>query len=312
MALTIGQIVAASYNTVLTKSRKAADQWSENAALREMEKAGIVEQVAGGAQIEETLDYRRNPGGEFLSGDMATLSANKTEVLTSAIYDWAELAVPIVWSRGDEAKNASENQKVAFVKTITTNSLNTHDDLVEQALFSVTTEAFHGLQTVVPDAGQGTVGGIDASTETFWRNPVTTYASNFSDIEAKLETEWNAVVRGTGSTKTPKIIISNAATQAGYMGTQQDNIRYIDIGEANAGFKVAAYKTARWIFSPYGSTRIYMLSPAAVSLKVVKGAFRDLGPEVPIPHQNATERKIYSMLQLTTREKARCGLLTVA
>jgi hypothetical protein len=312
VALSVNQMVAASYNAVLTKARKATDQWSENAALRELDKQGFIETVAGGPQFEETLDYRRNPGGEFLTGDMATLSANKTEVLTAALYDPAELAVPIVWSRGDEAKNPSENQKVALVKTLITNALNTHDDLIEQALFSVTTESFHGLQTVVPDSGQGTVGGIDASTETFWRNVVTTYASNFSDIEAKLETEWNAVIRGSGSTKTPNVIISNAATQAGYVGTQQEFIRYIDANEANAGFKVVAYKTARWIFSPYGSTRIYMLPKAAITLKVVKGAYRDLGEMTPIPHQNSFERKIYSMLQLTVKEKARCGLLTVA
>jgi hypothetical protein len=311
MALSVNQIIAASYNTVLTRARKATDQWSENAALRELDQAGFIETVAGGPQIEETLDYRRNPGGEFLSGDMATQSANKTEVLTAALYDWAELGVPIVWSRGDEAKNPSENQKVALVKSLITNGLNTHDDLVEQALFSSTTESFHGLQTVAPDSGQGTVGGIDASTETFWRNVVTTYTSNFSDIEAKLETEWNAVVRGSGSTKTPNIIVSNAATQAGYIGTQQELIRYIDIKEANAGFKVAAYKTARWIFSPYGSTRIYMLPKQAITLKVVKGAYRDLGEMTPIPHQHSFERKIYSMLQLTVREKARIGLLTL-
>jgi hypothetical protein len=55
-----------------------------------------------------------------------------------------------------------------------------------------------------------------------------------------------------------------------------------------------------------------MLPKAAITLKVVKGAYRDLGEMTPIPHQNSFERKIYSMLQLTVKEKARCGLLTVA
>lgn len=309
MALTINQIQAASYNAVLTKARKAADQWSENSAMRALDKGGFIETVPGGPQFEDTLDYKRNDGGEFMSGDMATISANKTEVLTASVFDPAELAVPITWSRADEAKNPSENQKVALVKSLITNALNTHDDLIEQAIFAAQTQTFHGFRVIIPDDGLGTVGGIDANTEAWNRNVVTTYLSNGTDIEAKLETEWNAVVRGSGSDKQPTLILSDAATQAIYVGTQQDNIRYTSVDEANAGFKVVAYKTASWVFSPYGNTRIYMISPKVVTLKVVKGAFRDLGEMVPMPHQNAYQRKIYSMLQLTTKNKSRCGLV---
>jgi hypothetical protein len=84
MALTIGQIVAASYPAVLNAMRKAANQWVESAFLRELERQNAVERASLGATIEKTLDYQRNPGAAFLATDLQPTSMSKTEVLTAA------------------------------------------------------------------------------------------------------------------------------------------------------------------------------------------------------------------------------------
>jgi hypothetical protein len=165
MALTIEQITAVSYPAVLAEMRKAQNQWAENAALRVMEKQGVIQHKSLGPTIEVPLDYRPNPDAAVLAGDQDTASLVKTEVLTSASYSVAQISVPATWTKGDDAKNPSENQKIALVKSILENAINTHDDLMEQLIFTTSTaggDEWNGLSDLVTAAGTGTVGGIDS------------------------------------------------------------------------------------------------------------------------------------------------------
>ncbi len=310
MAIPIDQILAASFNDVRNEMRKPNNQWAESAFLRELEKGGFVKQVAGGPLAETTVDYRRNPGAAFLTTDMSEVATSKTEVLTAAQYDYAELSVPMVWSRGDEAKNPTENQKVAFVKSLIENTLNSHDDLIEQALFLTSTEDFLGLQTQVPDDGANSTGGIDGDVEAWWRNATGTYLAAGTNFEAKLTVAWNAVEKGSGSPLKPTLLVTDGASHALFEGTQQSLQRYVDTADAKAGFKVLGFKTARFIYSQYSTTRVYLLNPKAFELRVVKGAFRDMGDKQEFPATNAYIRKIYPMLQTVVSNKSRLAVLT--
>lgn len=307
---TISQILSASYEAVVNEMRKPANQWAESAAMREFERQGFIKKISMGPTIEHTLDYQANAGAEFLSSDLAPTSLSKVEVLTAASYTPGELSVPMVWSKGDEAKNASENQKVALVKSILENGIASHDDLIEEAIFSTSTNGFLGLQNVVPDSGQGSPGGIDASTDAWWRNTSDTYASAGTNLNAKLTAAFNTVSKGSGGAQ-PTLILSGATPQATYEASLQDDRRYIDVKEGDAGFKVLAFKTARWVFSQHGGTRIYGLSPKALRLNVSKEAFRQKGDTLEIPNANGFVCKIYSMLQMTTNNKSRLFVLTV-
>lgn len=308
MAPTIGQIAAASYVAVLNK-RKAENQWVENTVLDEFQSAGFIKKKSFGEVLELGLDYQRNPNGDFLATDMTPTSLSKTEVLTSAQYSIAELSVPVTWSKGDDMKNPSENQKFDFVNTLLNNGLDSHDDMIEEALFATSTDGFLGFQTIIPDSGQGSVGGISAVTEVWWRNDTDTYLDDASDIEAKMTGSWNAASKGSGG-MAPSLIVSGGDAQALFESTQQPLQRYVDGAKMNAGFKVLAFKTARYIFAQYGGTRIYMMSPKALSLYVSAQYFRDKGEQQEIPNVNAYTFKIYSGLQLATVNKSRLSVLT--
>lgn len=307
----VSQILAVSYPAVLAEARKAANQWHESALMRELERQGAVKRISFGPQVEAILDYERNPGTDFLATDLQTTSLSKVEVVSAAVYTPGQLSVPIVWSKGDEAKNPSENQKIALVKQLLENAINSHDDAIEQALFGTSNDGFLGLQTIVPDSGQGTTGGIDAALDAWWRNYSSTYASNYSNIEAALTTAFNTAAKGSGSNLGVKMIVSGAEPQAGYESTLQDRQRYIDVQEANSGFKVLAFKNARWTFSQYGGTRIYGLNPKSFRLLVSKEAFRQKGETMEIPNANGYVCKLYSMLQTVTDNKSRLFVLTV-
>jgi len=311
MALTIDQIVAVSYPAVLAEMRKAENQWNESAVLREMERQGAIQRVSLGDHIEAPLDYRPNPDAAILASDQDTASLLKTDVMTAASYVVAQLSVPVVWTKGDDAKNPTESQKIALVKSILENGINTHDDLIEQSIFTTSAaggDELNGLDTLVPTSGNGTPGGIDASVETWWKNYSGTY-TNATDIEAAMTTAYNTAAKGSGALLAPKFLISGATPHAVYESSLQTFQRFNDTSEADGGFKVLAFKTCRYVFSQYGGSNVYFLNPKSFNIVASKQYFRDKGNTIEIPNQNAFVFKIYSALQMVTNNKSRLAVI---
>lgn len=309
----ISQILAVSYPAVLNENRKPTNQWAESALLREMERQGAIEKKSLGATIERTLDYQRNPGTDFLASDLTGTSLNKVEVLTAASFDPGQLSVPIVWSKADEAKNPSENQKIALVKSLIENALTSHDDAIEEALFATNTDGFLGFLTNIPSSGTGTVGGVDATVDVWWRNYAANYATTGTDLVTQLTTAWNTTAKGSGSKLAPTLLVSSSEAQSLFEATQQPLQRYVDSEELKAGFKIIGFKTSRWVFSQYASStpsRIYGINPKSYRLTVSKEAFREKGDTVEIPNANGYVCKIFSMLQTTLDNKSRLFILT--
>jgi hypothetical protein len=315
MALSIEQIAAVSYPAVLAEMRKAHNQWAENAALRVLEKNGFIERVALGENIECPLDYRPNPDTAVLSNDQDSAALLKTEVITAAVFDIAQMNVPVTWTKGDEAKNPTESQKISFVKAILENGITSHDDLIEQRIFTSSTVGGNvellGLNDLVPTSGQGTVGGISAVTETFWRNQTDTYTDG-SDIEASMTDVYNACAKGSGSPMQPKVLISGSASHSLYESQLQTLQRFNDTSEADAGFKTLAFKGAQYLFSHKGGTKIYFLNPKNYKLITSKQYFRDQGSTYDVTGQNAFYFLIYSALQFVVNNKSRLGVLDAA
>jgi hypothetical protein len=309
MALTIAQIVAASYNAVIAESRKPTNQWTESAFLRELERQNGVSRIPGGPQIEVPIDYRRNPGTAFLLTDLDPMAMGKTDVVNTAVYDIAQLSVPVVWSKADDAKNPEENQKVNFTGSLLTNANNSHDDIIEQQIFSTTTNGFLGLQTLVADNGQGTVGGINSAVDTFWRNIAGTFALAGTDILAKMTLVWNQASKGSGSTMSPSLIVSDAQTQATFEATQIPLQRYESSQDLATGFRTLAFKTGKYVFSQFGTARIYMLNPKTFKLIMYRGASRQKGDTQEIDNGNGYRFFIYTALQSLVTARSRCAVL---
>jgi hypothetical protein len=310
MALSIEQISAVSYPAVLAEMRKPANQWAENAALRVLEKSGFIQHVSLGENIEVPVDYRVNPDTAILVSDQDTASLLKTEVITSAVYDIAQLNVPVTWTKGDDAKNPTENQKIALVKSLLENAINSHDDLIEQSIFTSSTVGgieVNGLNDLVAEAATGTVGGIDSSTETWWRNQSSTYVDG-SDIEAVMTSVFNSCAKGSGSQLQPKVLISGSTPHSLFESQLQALQRFGDGDTAKAGFKVLQFKTADYVFSQYGGNDIYFLNPKNYNLVVSKQYFRDKGATYDVPGQNAFYFLIYSALQFVVNNRSRLGV----
>jgi len=313
MPLTIGQIAAVSYPAVLVNERKAANQWAESAFLHEAEKQGFIEHKSLGATIEAPLDYQRNPGTVIQSTELQALSLTKTEVVTAASYAIAEATAPVTWSKKDEATNPSENQKIALVKQLLTNGIESHDDILEQSFFLLSTNGLLGLKTIVPFVNTApSLGGIDPASNTFWRSQTNTYVDD-TDIEAAFTTTWNQCAKGSGSKLMPTLMVSDAATQSLFEGTQQANQRY-ETQDLKAGFKTLMFKTAKHVYSQFAGNAgaVYFLNPKNLTLVVSKEYFRDKSDTQELENANGYSFKIYSALQLVSNNRSRLGIAGTA
>ena len=301
----ISQLFAASFPAIVADRNRAANQWSESALMRELQRQGAIQKVDFGATIEATLDYRRNPGTQVLATDLTPTSLTKTDVLSAASYSIASVSAPIVWSKQDEASNSTEAQKVDLVDSLINNALDSHDDILEATLFTGV-NGLIGFDTLITDAGTGIIGGIDSSTDVWWKNQQATY-TGASDIVAKMIAVWNLCTKGSGSPLTPRILVSNAATQATFEGTQVANQRFVDTTDLAAGFVTLAFKSARYVFSQYGGTRIFMLNPKSYRLLCSRQFFRQKDREQPLENAEGYKTSVYSALQVVTNNRSRLG-----
>jgi hypothetical protein len=306
MSLSISQILSASYPAVVAEKRRPANQWSESALLSALEKMGAIKRVDLGGTIEAPLDYRRNAGAQVLATDLQSTPLTKTEVMTAASYSIASISVPIVWSKEDEAKTPTRNSKVDFVDGLINNALDSHDDLIEQTLF-VGSNGLLGFDTLITEAGTGSPGGIDASLETWWKNKFAEYTDD-TNIEAVMTSVWNACTKGTGSGLTPKLLVSDAATQALFESTQQAQQRFMDTQDLKAGFKTLAFKTANYVFSQYGTDSIYFTNPKSYQVQASRQYFRQKGKERELENAEGFKTSVYSALQVVTNNRSRLGV----
>ena len=313
MALDIEQIAAVSYPNVIAEAKKPENQWAESAALRLMEKMGAIERVNLGDHIEAPVDYRANPDAAIMATDQDAATLLKTETISAASYDIAQLSVPVTWTKGDDAKNPSETQKIDFVRALLENAIETHDDLLEQSIFTTSAAGgveLNGLDTLVPDSGQGSPGGISAATETWWRNFADTY-TDATDVEAAMTEAYNEALKGSGASLGPKFLLSGSDPHALFESVLQAQQRFNDVKEADGGFKTLMFKSLPYSFSQYGDDHIYFLNPKSYRMVVSRKYFRDKGQTTPVPGQNAFYFLIYSALQNITNNKSRLAVLSL-
>lgn len=313
MALDIEQIAAAAYPAVLAERKKPANQWAENAALRELERQGCMKALDYGENIEVPLDYRQNPDGGVMASDQEQSTLLKTEVITSAVYDIAQISYWVTWTKGDDAKTPNVNEKIDFTGSLLENGIQSHDDLLEQCIFTTSAAGgveVNGLDVLVPDSGQGSPGGINAAVETFWQNFSDTYTDS-TDIEAALTEAYNTAAKGSGASLSPKFILSGPDAQATYEAALQAFQRFVNKDEADGGFKVLAFKNCRWVFSQYGDDHIYLLNPKNYQFTYSKKYFRDKGTTERTNGQNSFNFPIYSAVQALTNNKSRLAVLSL-
>lgn len=184
--------------TLRRRSKMLADNVSQhNALLSRLRSRGNSSLVSGGRTIVEELEYAENATFQYYSG-YEVLDVSPSDVMTAAEYSWKQAAVNVTAS-GLETRiqNAGPEQIIDLLDSRIKNAEKTMANNISVGVYSDGTgsggKQIGGLQSIVADAGTGTVGGIDSSTYTFWKNQTSGDVANIDTSAALLDAEMKAM-----------------------------------------------------------------------------------------------------------------------
>jgi hypothetical protein len=294
-----------------------------NALLRYVMAKGQVDKVDGGLSLVEPLDYSSNVTYQRYSG-FDVLNVSQSDVLTSAEYQWRQIAVNVVASGLEMRINKGESRIIALVKARIKNAVRTFKNNFSVDLYSDGTASnqINGLQALVADAGTGTVGGIDSSNFPFWQNQVQSAAApiqgggaitpSSTTIESLMLPLYLAQTRGDDQ---PDLIVCSNDYYTFFEASQTSIKRYSsDTGPTSgtAGFVSLKYKKADVIFdggSGIPTAHMYFLNTDYVHLKVHEDANMTVLDEVKPYNQDAAVIPVLWMGNLTLGNRYLQGVL---
>lgn len=237
--------------TLREHPNEIADNVSGNNALyRYLKNRGKIKMLDGGYEIVRSLDYAENSSFQRYSG-YDQLNIQASDVLSAAKYPWVQSAVHVTASGSELRQNAGKNQLIDLAKSRLRNATRTAANYMSLDLYSngALTNQMTGLAGSIGTDGTGTVGGIDASTYTFWANQYRemagTGAWTKSTIKGDMNAMWLSCVRGTDH---PDLIVSTHDFFAAYWENLQDLQRYATSDRATAGFTTIKFMDADVIY----------------------------------------------------------------
>ena len=319
----------ASPNTVFTElvsttfrkhAKEIKDNVSKNnALLRRIYDKGNVRREDGGLTIVAPLDYAENNTYQRYSG-YDVLNVGASDVISAAEYQWRQIAINVVASGLELRTNSGDSRIINLVKSRLKNAIRTFKNNFSADIYSDGTLAnqVNGLQALVADAGTGTVGGIDSSTWTFWKNKVQSAAAPIqgggaitpgaTTMESLMLPLWLSLVRGDDQ---PDLIVMDNNYFTLFEQSQTSIKRYTDSTKADAGFVTLKYKGADVIFdggSGIPANHAYFLNTDYLELVVHKDADMTVMDEMKPYNQDAAVVPVLWMGNLVCSNRALQGV----
>lgn len=264
-------------STTFRKHRKEIkDNLSNRNALLKWvrDRGNMSTQDDGGLSIVTPLDYAANSTYQRYS-DWDTLNISASDVISSAEYQWRQIALNVVASGRELRVNSGDSRIINLAKARVKNAIRTFNNSFSSDLYSAgsLTNQINGLQALVADAGTGTVGGIDSSTWTFWQNTVIdvsviggTMSSTTIEGDYMLPA-WLATDRGPDDCV--DLIVADSNYYSFFEKSQVSFKQYNDTQTGGAGFNSLRYKKAQVVYdggSGIPTNRMYGLNTAYLSL----------------------------------------------
>lgn len=253
---------------------------NRNALLKYMMKRGNTRKEDGGLTIVTPLDYAANGTYQRYS-DWDTLNVSQSDVLTSAEYQWRQIALNVVSSGRDLRINSGKSKITSLATARIKNALRTFNNNFSGDLYSsgALTNQINGLQALIADTPTNTVGGIDANVWSFWKNIVTdasvlSVTPSGTTIENSLMLPtWLQVDRGPDDQ--PDLIVADNVYYQ-YFETSQVSIkRYTSRDNMDGGAPALKYKGADVLFdgnSGIPTNHMYFINTAYLDLVVHQDA----------------------------------------
>ena len=201
---------------------------------------GRIRMLNGGTKIVEPLIYGESSTVAPYSG-YDTLNLTPQEGMSAAEFDWKQYAVSIAISGIEEAKNNGEQ---AILNLLEAKIMQAEESMKEgfNSMFfgdgtGNSSKDWNGLGNLVESGNS--VGGINSSTETWWRSYEENTVAALS--LAQMTTAYNTASVGNDH---PDMILGTQTLFEKYESLLQPQLRYTDTKTADAGFQNLLFKAA--------------------------------------------------------------------
>ena len=268
---------------------------------------GRVRMLNGGTNIVEPLIYGENSTVSSYSGYDA-VSLTPQSGITAAEFDWKQYAASIAISGIEEAKNNGEQ---AMVNLLEAKIMQAEESMKEgfNAMFfgdgtGNSGKNWNGLGNLVESGNS--VGGIDSSTETWWRS----YEENTAGALtlAQMTTAYNTVSVGNDH---PDMVLGTQTLFEKYESLLQPQLRYTDTKTADAGFQNLLFKAAPVAYDvdcPSGN--MFFLNSKYLTLVGHSDKWFEVTPFVRPEEKDARFSLVMCYGNLTVRNRKKQGKLT--
>jgi len=304
-------------------SKDIKDNVSRNNALykRMMDKGGTRKED-GGLTITQPLEYSSNNTYQRYSG-FDTLNISASDVITAAEFQWRQIALNVIASGLELRVNSGDARIINLAKARLKNAIRTFKNNFSVDMYSDGSlpNQIGGLQSIVSDAGTGTVGGIDSSSWTFWQSKVQSAAAprqgggaitpsgNAGIMESLMLPLWLDLVRGDDK---PDLIISSNDYFSFFEQSQTSIKRYTTSEDVSAGFLSLKYKNADVIFdggSGIPASRMYFLNTDYIDIVVHPDADLKVMEEMKPYNQDAAVIPVLWMGNMVCSNRSLQGVL---
>lgn len=309
LSTTVQELEDDLFDNILTK----------NATTALLKEHGSVIGIDGGISIAIPIMYAENGSYKRYSGS-EQLDTSSNEVFSVFQYEPKQIAINVQANGREIHQNMGRSQNRDLVKSRVINAKfsfenNFNIDILSDGLLA---NQIGGLQSLIADAGTGTVGGVARATYSFAANQyyrattdggVAMSASNIVQYMDQLD-----MLLATYKAKT-KAIISDNTTFGYYEGTvhplQRINQEKGALGKL--GFRTYQYKDAEVTFEPttsgMPSVTQYWLDPDVLELRYYIGRNLTKLPTRQSFNQDAQIEYLAWMGNLTAKNFRRLGVL---
>ena len=309
---TVSMLVA---TTIQNYHKQFADNVSNSnavtALLREGNRVRVIE---GGRAIACPLTYAEETFAWYLGTEL--LSRATKDTISEAHYDPAKAVASVTLSGPDLAKNLSRERILNLLEGKLDNAEATMKNNITKAVYGDGTVAksFVGLKGMVTADGLGIIGGIDATTWTFWKKQFQTVARatglQYPALKAAMNALWMKLIRGA---EKPDLIVADGEIYSTYESGLQENQRYADAKLGSLGFETLKYKSAPLVYDGVatGLTGAYYLNTKYLKFEIYSGRnFEALDLPDQSVDMDAVTRHLAFMGALTLSNRSMQGRLT--
>lgn len=234
--------------TIRHQKRRITDNiTAHNALYRAIKKRGNMKtDISGGDEIVEAVILQENNSIQNFSG-FQRLNVGEQENGSAVKFPWVQKWMSVVASGDELRKNRGQegliklvNARIEAAEATAANRMN-----VELYGDGSVAESIGGLQLLIQDNGQGTVGGIDASLWSNWRNQFREMTGTGAWSKSTIRGEFNKLWIDTCfDMEKPDLILCTIDVYNAYEESVQDQFRIMDMKSAETGVETLYYKSA--------------------------------------------------------------------